>query len=196
MTFRQCLKLVNRMFEPYDYAPLDPYPRFNSITSVTLGELVNDGYVDWDDGTWDFPKYSDEQDARLKQKIVEHYKYRDVALIPVMVWKDEFLRTMREIMPKYIYLYSVLDDSPNLVGASSEYYKSRNVYSDFPQTQLSGSNADYASTGNDMEFERIRQDSIMDIAERLKNYDDVDLMIIKEIEPLFSCILSMNLNAF
>ena len=26
--------------------------------------------------------------------------------------------------------------------------------------------------------------------------DDVDLMIIKEIEPLFSCILSMNLNAY
>lgn len=188
--------MVISVIEDYEYAELNPYPRYNSITSVTLGELYNDGYIDWDDGTWEFPKYSDEQDARLKKKILEHYKYRDIALIPVMMWKDEFLRTMREIMPKYIYLYGLLDGSPDLVGASSEYYKSRNVYSDFPQTQLNGSNADYASTGNDMEFERIRQDSIMDIAERLKDYDDVDLMIIKEIDPLFSCILSMNLNAF
>ena len=184
------------MVDDFEYAELDKYPRFNSVTSVTLGELVQDGYIDWSDGTWEFPKYSDEQDAQLKQKILEHYKYRDIALIPVMMWKDEFLRTMREIMPKYIYLYGVIDDSPNLIGASSEYYKSRNIYSDFPQTQLSGANSDYASTGVDMEFERIRQGDIMDIAERLKSYDDVDLMIIKELEPLFSCILTMNLNAF
>lgn len=184
------------MVDNFEYAELDEYPRFNSVTSVTLGELVQDGYIDWSDGTWEFPKYSDEQDAQLKQKIVEHYKYRDIALIPVMMWKDEFLRTMREIMPKYIYLYGLVDDSPNLIGASSEYYKSRNIYSDFPQTQLSGANSDYASTGVDMEFERIRQEDIMDIAERLKSYDDIDLMIIKELEPLFSCILTMNLNAF
>lgn len=184
------------MIEDFEYAELDKYPRYNSITSVTLGELYNDGYIVWDDGTWEFPKYSDKQDAQLKQKILEHYKYRDISLIPVMMWKDEFLRTMREIMPKYIYLYGLVDDSPNLLGAGSEYYKSRNVYSDFPQTQLRGANSDYASTGMDMEFERIRQDSIVDIAERLKSYDDVDLMIIKEIEPLFSCILSMNLNAY
>ena len=184
------------MIDYFDYAPLDEHPRYDSITSVTLGELIDDGYIDWDDGTWEFPKYNDEQDARLKQKIVEHYRYRDIALIPVKMWKDEFLRTLREIMPKYIYLYGLLDGSPELIGASSEYYKSRNIYSDFPQTQLNGNNADYASTGNDMEFERIRQESIMDIAERLKNYDDVDLLIVNELEPLFSCILSMNLNAF
>lgn len=184
------------MIEPFDYAPLDEYPRYNSVTSVTLGELIDDGYIDWNDGTWEFPKYNDVQDARLKQKIVDHYRYRDIALIPVKMWKDEFLRTLREIMPKYIYLYGLLDNSPELIGASSEYYKSRNIYSDFPQTQLSGTNADYASTGNDMEFERIRQESIMDIAERLKNYDDVDLLIVNDLEPLFSCILSMNLNAF
>jgi len=196
MTFRPLLRLVSDMIDDFEYAELDEYPRFNSVTSVTLGELVQDGYIDWSDGTWEFPKYSDEQDTQLKQKIVEHYKYRDIALIPVMMWKDEFLRTMREIMPKYIYLYGLVDDSPNLIGAGSEYYKSRNIYSDFPQTQLSGANSDYASTGVDMEFERIRQDSIADIAERLKSYDDVDLMIIKELEPLFSCILTMNLNAF
>lgn len=184
------------MIEDFEPAELDEYFPYNSVTSITLGELMQDGYIDWDDGTWTWPKYSDAQDKQLKAKIYEHYKYRDIALTPVMMWKDEFLRTMREIMPKYVYLYGLIDDSPNLIGASSEYYKSRNVYSDFPQTQLQGSNSDYASSGTDMEFERIKQEDIMDIAERLRNYDDIDLMIVKDLEPLFSCILTMNLNAF
>lgn len=184
------------MIPEYDYPDLNENPRYNSITSITLGELYNEGLINFDDGTWDFPKYSDEQDARLKQKILDHYRYRDIALIPFKMWKDEFLRTLNEIMPKYIYLYGLINDSPNLIGAGSEYYKSRNIYSDFPQTQLQGSNSDYASSGVDMEFERIRQADIIEIAERLKTYDDVDLLIIQELEPLFSCILSMNLNVF
>ena len=103
---------------------------------------------------------------------------------------------MNEIMPKYMYLYKVLDESPSLLSADSEYYKSRNIYSDFPQTQLNGENGDYASSGNDLQFERIKQMNIMDLVERLKNYRDVDLMIIDEIEPLFSCLFTINVNAF
>lgn len=184
------------MMPDFEYVPMDKYPDYNSITTITVYELYNEGLIDFNDGTWGFPKYNDEQDARLKAKILDHYRYRDIALIPFKMWKDEFLRTLREIMPKYIYLYGLLDESPNLVGASSEYYKSRNVYSDFPQTQLQGSNSDYASSGTDMEFERIRQGDIIEIAERLKSYDDVDLLIIKDLEPLFSCIFTMNLNAY
>lgn len=184
------------MFSDFEPPTMDSLMRYNSITTITLGELYDEGLIEFDDGTWEFPKYNDEQDLRLKAKILEHYRYRDIALIPFRMWKDEFLRTLREIMPKYIYLYKLLDESPSLLGAGSEYYKSRNVYSDFPQTQLSGANSDYASSGTDMEFERIRQADIMEIAERLKNYDDVDLLIVKELEPLFSCILSMNLNAY
>lgn len=171
------------------------YP-LNSVTSVTLGELISDGYIDWDDGTWDFPKYSDEQDVGLKQKIEEHYWFRDISLIPVRVWKMEFLRTLREIMPKYILLYKLLETEPSLFGANSDYYKSRSIYSDFPQTSLRGASSDYASSGTDMEYERIHQESVLDIAKRLETYDDVDLMILKDLEPLFSCILSMNVNAF
>lgn len=184
------------MIPDYEYPPLDEFPKYNSVTSITLGELYDEGVINFDDGSWNFPKYNDEQDLRLKAKILNHYRYRDISLIPFKMWKDEFLRTLNEIMPKYIYLYKLIDESPNLIGAGSEYYKSRNIYSDFPQTQLQGSNSDYASSGTDMEFERIRQADIIEIAERLKNYDDVDLLIINELEPLFSCILSMNLNAF
>ena len=108
----------------------------------------------------------------------------------------EFLRTMYEIMPKYIPLYKILDESPQLLGAESDYYKARNIYSDFPQTQLNGQNGDYASSGNDTEYERIRQLNIMDIAERIKGYDDVDKLIINEIEGLFSCLFTVSINGY
>lgn len=178
-------------FEPCDIVN-GYYPQY----SIMLGQLVDEGYFTWDDGTWDFPRYSDEQDARLKAKILDHYYLREIALYPLGAWKHEFLRIMREIMPKYIPLYKVLDESPQLLGAYSDYYKSRNVYSDFPQTQLNGENGDYASTGNDMEYERIRQLDILDLAERLRSYDDVDLMIVKDLDTLFCSLLSESLNAF
>ena len=143
-----------------------------------------------------FPIYDESYRATLMNKILRHYYYREISIIPPGEWKNEFLRTMFEIMPKYIIMYKYLDESPELFGASSEYYKSRNIYSDFPQTLLNGTNADYASSGNDMEFERLRQMDILDLAERLRSYDDVDLLIIDEIESMFSCLLTVNVNAF
>lgn len=171
-------------------------PDFFSVTSVQLGELYDDGWFDLTDDSWYFPRYSDEQHKRLCTKILEHFYYRDIALVPPGLWKREFLRKMNEVMPKYIPMYRYLNEYPELFGANSEYYKSRNIYSDFPQTQLNGANGDYASSGNDMEFERLRQMDILELAERLKSYDDVDLLIIDEIEPLFSCLLTVNVNAY
>lgn len=178
------------------FIPCELENEFHAKYSITFGQLIDEGYIDWNDGTWDFPKYSDAQDVQLKQKIIDHYYLRELALFPPAAWKHEFLRKMREIMPKYILLYKVLDESPQLVGASSDYYKSRNIYSDFPQTSLNGENGDYASTGNDMEYERIRQLDILDLAERLKSYDDVDLMVVLELESLFSSLLTVSFNGF
>ena len=38
--------------------------------------------------------------------------------------------------------------------------------------------------------------SALDLADALRNYDDVDYMIIKEIEPLFSCLMTVSVNAW
>lgn len=188
---------------------LPPYEQAH--VTVTLGMLMTqeiaalldmgfptDQYNAWDwfDGTWEWPKYSDEQDERLRMKILEHFWHRELALEPPGLWRHEFLRKMREIMPKFIPLYKILDEQPSLLGANSDYYKSRNIYSDFPQTALNGHNGDYASTGNDMEYERIRQMDILDLAERLKSYDDVDLMIINSVDSLFSSLITVSMNGF
>lgn len=181
---------------PFDFDSECNRPDWFAVVSIKLGELYEDGWFDLFDESWKFPQYSDEQHKRLCDKILDHYYYREIAIIPPGEWKREFLRKMREIMPKYMMMYKYLDEYPELLGATSEYYKSRNIYSDFPQTQLNGTNGDYASSGNDMEFERLRQMDILDLAERLRSYDDVDVLIIEEIEPLFSCLFTVNVNAY
>lgn len=126
------------------------------------------------------------------------------------------------------------ENSRNEKGKDDVYYKSRNIYSDFPQTLLAGHNQDYASSGNDSEYEKIIE-SEKDITEKSKEntnatndettnskndekkdyretrehvadpltmldnilmFNDVDNSIIKEIEPLFSCLYTVNVNAF
>lgn len=167
---------------------------FHDANSVQFGELVQAGWLDLTDTeTWAWPKYSDEQDSKLRSKIQNRFWNRGLGILPPGMWKRQFLERMNEIMPKYTQLYRVLDESPQLLGASSEYYKARNMFSDFPQTQLGG-NSDYASTGNDTEYERIKQLDILEFADRLKDYRDVDVLIMDEIDDLFSCLISVSIN--
>lgn len=135
-------------------------------------------------------------------------------------------------------------------STNDEYYKSRNIFSDFPQTSLAGRNQDYASTGNDTEYERINEtqgsrninadkdantvtnkDGVitkdthsvttgnknadttndekkdyrenrehvadpLNLLDDITKFDNVDAEIIAEIEPLFSCLLTLNINAW
>ena len=182
------------LLEPPDYDDVIE-PEFHDVVTLALGELWRDGWFNLTDPSWDFPKYSDEQHKRLCDKILNHYYMRNIGVLPLAAWKREFLRKLNEIMPKYIILYRKIDKSPDNFNATDEYYKSRNVFSDFPQTQLSG-NEDYASNGTDHQYERIHEGTILDLSERLRMYDDVDLQVIGELEPLFSCLLTLNMNAW
>lgn len=182
--------------------PFDPdwdvctHPDYHAVVTIQLCELIDAGFFDLTREDWDFgPKYSAEQHTQLCKKIVDHYYYREISLIPPGIWKREFLRKLNEIMPKYMILYKVADEGVQL-GSESEYYKSRNIFSDFPQTSLAGRNQDYASTGNDTEYERIKQLDPIELADRLRNYNDVDLMVVNELESLFSCMFTVNINGF
>ena len=207
---------------------------------------------DWDFG----PKFSAEQHAQLCKKITDHYYYREIALTPPGIWKREFLRKMNEIMPKYMAWYEVVATDEMRVGHSydyingtadtkdtatrtdltgrnsdeshkdDDYYKSRNIFSDFPQTALAGRNQDYASTGNDTEYERITEGNKkltettsgssessadgnkkyqesrehvsdpLSLLDNITEFDNIDATIIDEIEPLFSCLFTVNTNGW
>lgn len=182
-------------FEPYTETDWPNYHEYFPASTVCLGELIEVGWFDLHDESWSFPKYSDEQNDILIEKIYNHFWNREIGALPPGIWKRSFLAKMNEIMPKYILFYKILDSGEGKIGAESEYYKSRNIYSDFPQTLLGG-NSDYASAGNDMEFERIKQKDILDIYEKLYRYKDVDQLILDELEVLFSCVVSVSINAW
>lgn len=220
-------------------------PDYHAVVSIQLCELANAGFFDLSRPDWDFgPKFSQAQHAQLCKKITDHYWYREISLTPPGIWKREFLRFMNEIMPKYMPWYSMLNNEDFQTGVvmeymwgtehaagsedgtesdkrdNDEYYKSRNLFSDFPQTFLAGRNQDYASNGNDLEYERIIDETInklknkkhlndvdknvrkmlrkdpLEILELLKKWDDVDATIIREVESMFSCLFTVNVNGY
>lgn len=181
--------------EKPDFDSLYKEYEFHTGITVTLGELYKDGWFNLEDESWDFCKYNETQHKRLCNKILNHYYMRCVGIMPLAAFKREFLRTLNEVVPKYIVLYKKLDEGADLMNAESEYYKARNIYSDYPQTPL-GDNQDYASNGNDRQYEKINDGSILDLAAKLENYDDPDYSIVKCLEPCFSSLVTLNMNCW
>lgn len=176
------------------------YPDFHSVYSIQLCELIKDGFIDFNDETWDFDSYQRfkgdrEQRDRLWKKFKRRFYWREIGIIPPGQWKWELLRKLDEIMPKYKPAYKALDEGTDIFRHYGEYGKSRNIYSEFPQTML-GDNEDYASNGMDREYEEVYLGDWMEQMAKLKNYDDVDVMILKELETMFSCMFTVNVNGY
>lgn len=201
---------------------------FHSVATIQLGELIDGGWFNWDD-SWEWDWYDEEQRFRLQRKIDNRFFWREIGILPPLQWKMEFLRKLNEIMPKYKFLYDMLSNeefNPFLEyhkwGSRNEdtlrndkrdqWGKSRSIGSEFPQTMLSG-HEDYASTGNDAEYENLSDDNRTtdkdvlydeyktgDFLERYQKfmeiYQDVDAMILDELDCLFSHLASVSIDAW
>lgn len=71
--------------------------------TVELRELINQGT---DLGLKNYPIWSEEHREVLNQKIINHYKYREIAFETPGRFIDELNIKMDEIMPYYIELYN------------------------------------------------------------------------------------------
>lgn len=189
-----------------DYDPTQDYAAytdFHAVFTIMMGELVHDGLIKFDDGTWDtqlnglkIKWYNDEQKHRFWKKFEQYYYYREIGELPYLRWKGNLLAKIALLMPKYYMLYERLDKGVNLLQEYDEYGKSRSIYSDFPQTMLSG-NEDYASSGNDIQFERVREGNFVEKMNAIFNdYNDVDFALLQELDTHFYCVLSSNMNGF
>lgn len=195
ITMGQMLSLYD---EDEDY---DDDDEFHAVFTVQLGELMHDGLVDFNDGTWDttvtggeIKWYSEEQKKRLYNKISSHFYYREIGELPYRRWKNDLLNKLATIMPKYNFIYAALDDGVTFLQLQDVYAKHRNIYSDFPQTLLSG-NEDYASSGNDNESESVTNGNFIALVNKLREtYSDPDLLVIHELDTMFWCVLSSNMN--
>lgn len=176
------------------YQPSEFPSEYHAVVSIELGELIEDGFIDWNDESWTWDYYNEAQYKRLCTKIENHFWHREIGIIPPGHWKMEFMRLMNEIMPKYKLAYQALDSGIDWLQTGDSYGKSRNVFSDFPATQLKSSVQDYASNATDHNHEDITQGDWMDKLAALKNYNDVDKMIIDELETLFSSLFTVNIN--
>ena len=188
------------------------YHDWHSLVGIQVCELYDAGFFDNNDGSWDWPIYTEEQDKRLREKIWDYYFYREISITPPGLWKRKFVTHMRIRMPSYLMMYKIVDDAQDELlqdkggthetGKVDNTYKGRSIYSDFPETLLSA-NSDYASNGTDSEDERVIDRDITKAKQeaytkRLEQLDtgiaNVDELIIKNIEPYFSCLFTTKVN--
>lgn len=167
---------------------------YHAIYTIVFGELLDAGF-DW--GRTEWPCYNETIRTRLVQEIEDYYRFREICDIPPAKFKNFMVRKLKLIMPKYNEMYKVLETDRFDILETEQYYdKNRDVFSEYPQAQLSAS-ADYASTANDRESKGKKTgnnlDQMLNYAEK---WQSVDQMIIKELEPCFYSITSSHINAF
>lgn len=181
--------------ETYKYNPEEvTWDRdFHAVMTVTLGELVTDGWIDWTKDIWKWDAYDEDQRERLNNKIEARYWTREIGILPPGEWRRRFIGRLNEIMPKYSLLYDKIKEGIDIWQDSDEYHKERNVTSSYPQTIISGEQ-DYASGAGDTEYETIRDGNMLDKLKQFQEYEDVDVMILNDLDPLFSSLVTVNVN--
>lgn len=178
------------------------YDRFDQPAqySITLCELIEDGWFDWSQPylDWSGVAYNSDQFERVCKAFNERYMWREIAIIPPKRWAQQLkYRIEREVMPKYRKLYEYLD-TPDWqpFGKFDEFHKARAIGSEFPETLLS-SNQDYASTGRDEEYETVRyEDTFEKWADWVQRYRDIDALFLDELDIMFTNIISTHMNGF
>lgn len=178
----------------------DSLDRYDPV-SITLGEWHEmgfyDPYTEDEDGNmaisdeWEWNYLDEAQYKRVCDKFLNEFYYREIGIFPPFRWRMTYLQAFNVAMAKYKPVYERIENGINPLQESDEYRKSRDIFSDFPATMLSG-NSDYASTGNDREEETLREGNFADsIANYLEKYHDVDIMLIEEVgRKLFSSLMT------
>lgn len=170
---------------------------FNPVT-ITFGELYEGGVIDWNDAErWSWHYYDLDQKKRLEDLITRRFWLREISIIPPEAWRLAFLQKLDEAMSTARLMYQVLEKhGQDVLVEADEWYKGREIWSDFPQTLLNGSSGDYASNGRDAENENVRTGSFIDAMERLRFYQDPDVYVLDQLESCFSKLVSVNINGY
>ena len=169
-----------------------------AVYTVQLGELVENGVFDWNSPelNWSIAAYDAEQYARVCGYFIERFRYREISIEPYLEWARMLKRKLTfELMPKYKPLYERVSEGINPLSGENEYYKNRTIESAYPETLLS-ENADYITDGKDEEFQRIKETNFIDGMENFAiKYKAVDEMMLDELESMFICMYTTNINA-
>lgn len=172
-------------------------PEWHANYTVVLGSLIEDGIFKWDSEylDWSSAAYDEAQYERICAYFIERFRYEEISVLPVKQWMLMLRRKLvYELMPKYKWLYERVKDGVNPFQDSDEYHKRREIRSDYPETLLSA-NADYASDGQDLEYETIKESHLAKmVVEYAEYYKDVDNLLLDELECMFIQVYTANVN--
>lgn len=172
--------------------------QWNAVYTITIGELLDAGVFDWSmpELDWSDAAYNPEQYKRVCNYFIERFYYREISIEPFAEWARMLKRKLvYELMPKYKHLYKRVEDGISPLAQTGEYHKRRNVHSDYPQTLLS-ENSDYLTSGDDLEYETIREGDLTEMLQQFaESYHNVDEMLLDELESMFVCMYTTNVNA-
>lgn len=166
---------------------------YHSVNTIQLCELVNDGFpllMDYN--------LNNADKKRITNLAVRRYWNREISTSP-WEFRQNFNQILNEQYLKYEPLYKLLKqakDDLNFGGSSEN--KSRDINSEYPQSQIKKFGQDYASNATDHEDKSTNTLGTLDTLERyqdiLNRYDNIDLKILNELDKCFSSLLSSFIN--
>lgn len=182
------------------YEPSESSDDFHAVTTITLGELLTEGGVDWTQPQWSWrdDAYNDAQYARCCRKIENRYYDRELGVMPPSRWRRHFMRLIDEFMPVLKPLYELAaGNSGMFLSDADTWHKMRSVFSDFPATQLQ-SGQDYASNATDTQYETIVNGNFMDKIKAIRqgDYVDIDVLLLEHLEECFSPLWTVTINNY
>lgn len=182
------------------YEPHETVDDYHAVVTITFGELLTSGGVDWTQPQWSWrdDAYNDAQYERCCKKIENRYYDRELGVMPPGRWRRHFLRLISEIMPVLKPLYELAAGNPGIFMSDADtWHKTRTVFSDFPVTQLA-TDQDYASNATDMEYETVTNGNYMDKVKAIRqgDYVDIDVLLLEHINACFSPLWTVNINNY
>ena len=104
-----------------------PQNYYNTGVTVELGRLVESGVNIWD---FDYPSYyKGEEKTAFEQKVIDHYRFRQIGQETTGRFLHSFRTRIREIMPYYIRLY----ESQELMDSIEDPFGNVNMTETFEQ---------------------------------------------------------------
>lgn len=182
------------------FIPGETAPDYHAVTTITLGELLVPGGIDWTTPQWSWrdDAYDNAQYSRCCAKIENRYYDREIGVMPPGRWRRHLLRLIAEIMPVLKPLYELAAGNPGIFMTDADtWHKTRTVFSDFPATQLAAGQ-DYASNATDMEYETVTNGNYMDKAKAIRqgDYVDIDVLLLEHLEECFSPLWTVAINNY
>lgn len=182
------------------FVPGETVPDYHAVTTITLGELLVSGGIDWTTPQWSWrdDAYDDTQYTRCCKKIENRYYDRELGVMPPGRWRRHLLRLIAEIMPVLKPLYELANGNPGIFMTDADtWHKTRTVFSDFPATQLV-TGQDYASNATDTEYETVTNGNYMDKVKAIRqgDYVDIDVLLLEHLDTCFSPLWTVNINNY